>query len=426
MGVVGATIPQGTYVSVVGSTTSFTLSAPTTGTINGGDSLEFLLNVELSVPQTLVDTTLLTFASGCKLNTAETGCAVVDGDCVYTPKATPTDPITRSCSDYTNFRAEDLSCAGGMSFKCLTNAGQADNCIPWGSVGDKVRDCESGNDEYLTCSSTTEGFVSVPTASSLRCYLAPCTGASSTVAGGVAADCALAGGTVGATLSTSGWSYRTAARDSATGGKVLCSDPSEGQTAQRECPQTCGTCATALSAVSNVAATNVPDTVDVDLVDRTITFPLVLYASRCRTEAVPGGSTDLLTSTSSTILSTYTTKTACENAGKFWMSDSQLTEKIVLEVSTALGSADYPTARFSAAVATTDSPPYSAPVAAAEVMVVDFSIKPGTGKTVQQVYTAFSSATGTASNVIYSKPLLKHLVWTVCNDQTVVGGVSVH
>ena len=68
-----------------------------------------------------------------------------------------------------------VSCGGGSSFRCINLDGSAGDCLNWGLVGDKSKDCESGNDEFLECASTTEGSVSVLTSSGARCFLASCT-----------------------------------------------------------------------------------------------------------------------------------------------------------------------------------------------------------------------------------------------------------
>ena len=228
---VDANIAAGQVVTgtgIVGTVTVVSID----GTIGAVDQLV------LSPAQTLSPTTTLTFTAGCGLNGDSSACAHVGGDCLFRPA----QPQVRKCDGYINFNPTDLACTGGSAFRCLTAAGTHEKCISWDLVGNKATDCESGNDEHLSCTSTTAGYVSVPVAAGsalgpLGCYMAPCTGGTGATVTGVASDCTTAGGTVGATISNSGWSYRTHAP------LKQCNDPTEGGVARRECPLTCGTCA---------------------------------------------------------------------------------------------------------------------------------------------------------------------------------------
>ena len=129
----------------------------------------------------------------------------------------------------------------------------------------------------------------------------------------------------------------------------------------------------------------------------------------------------------------YTSDTDCTTAGKTWMSESAFAAALITEVALALGT-DYSESRFSAVTnpaALTDSSSYSAPVGAAEITVIEFSIEPSSTSalTVRQVFDAFKSATSDplcassassdcSGKVLYNSQLSQHLVPTVCNDMS--------
>eukprot|EP01052_Picozoa_sp_SAG31_P000030 SAG31_NODE_1_length_62978_cov_30.836130_30_plen_1491_part_01 len=375
----------------------------------------------------------------CALNADRTDCQILEGDCLYIPAHgqqsdsdnAPVRPSRRSCSDYIDFGPQEMRCGlNDESFQCLSNTGQPELCIGWAQVGDVNRNCESGNDEHLRCSSTTEGKVSVRTNDGFGCYLADCTGTdddSDSTITGTGAECEAKGGDVGTASSLSGWTYRDAAP------KVLCSaDP----IARRECPRTCGTCETEFAAATAVSATYAPAMVDVVTSDHDITFPLIFYASRCWSRSPQEECPDGHDCTGFTHLGV--TQGQCTGTGKHWLTDSELEIAVRDDVQRSFGnsiiSRQEAIERFEVSIATTDSAEMTTAVDSAEIVVVDFKIKAtanARSSSVADLYQDFrdcardyTSCSGASLYGTHNRRgqysgatmVTRYMIWTVCND----------